>query len=373
MSKDLDTDMDFGANEQKLTPEGQTKAKEVEDFDSELVGKFTGGDQGDDWFDDTEESLDVDEDDEISEGVGDKEIEETEAEETKKTEKSEKTEKEVAVDEEAEKIKETLIQHIKGEDGTGSTVFKVRGKDYNLEDLTPDEIKGYFSKGGAFYEEMENLSVQRKSIEQKELELNTQIQQTRELMNRQRSDVGGGADEVARPSALSHSEEDTEVERALKDINFELMKKIDKIERSSIEQSNSSYGERVLREIDQWKGEYPVASEEEVIAIISQYPNIPVRDAMAASNKHYLSDDYTSRVFNARPDLVKKIEEAGVQKYLARSKKTSGLPARRPSNKSAGERISGKKQKRISNFDDIEARKPEMLAALGGKNPFLDD
>ena len=122
-------------------------------------------------------------------------------------------------------------------------------------------------------------------------------------------------------------------------------------------------------EIDGSVKEFPLASKEEIVAILAtpEYAHVSIRDAAKASHDHYSGDEYFDKVLEARPEKSRQLKEQHIKEYLAeKGKNTSKRINRRRSSSTASSKLSTKKDIPIRNFDDIEARHGEIKANLDG-------
>lgn len=335
---DLDNDFDFDANAEKL----EVKNKDKENTD----------------FDDFDEDMD---DDEVEKEFDEKDDFEDEEEEEEIEEKEEKKEKKLS--EEEQRDKDAMEDAIKYLDEQGGTKYVVKGREYDLRDLTPQEFKDRFSKAGRFYEHMEELSEREKAIQLKEQQVNQNALTVQQLMNQYR---GGGASQPSAnvPDVLKPDDLDDDKTKALKQTLSVALREIDTLKRGQTDTYYRTQEQALLGEIDSLKKEYPLASTEEVIAIKAMYPNVDTRRAMAKSHEHYSSDDYLKKVFEARPDALREFSEDAVKKYQAKKTKSKGGMSRRPAKTSGTKKVSSKERKPKGfdfDFDDAEAASLDFL------------
>ncbi len=338
-----DTDFEsFEENEKKLEEiEEDLEAKEEE---KEVVI------EEDEWLDD-DKPIEKEEKEEKEEEVEEKEVEK---------EKTEKTE--------ADLIKEDLISRL-----DGKTKYRIKGKEYDLVDVEPETILENLSKGGRFFESMEENAAEKKAwsedLRKKEQFLIGQA----EILRQQVQNTIVEPKEEALPPQLEIKEFDSEDVKALKGVIATQHTDMQKFKTVLQEQSTSTGGRNLDYEIDTAIKEFPLGSKEEIVAILAtpEYSHVSIRDAAKASHEHYSGDEYFGKVLEARPEKLRQLKEQHIKEYLAeKGKNTSKRIPRRRSSSTASSKLSTKKEKTIRNFDDIEARHGEIKAKLDG---FGDD
>lgn len=321
-----DNDFDFEENKDKLELKNEDKENtEFEDFEDEV---------------------------DIEKPFGAKEDEE-EKEEEKEEEEVDEVEEKKDLSAEEKQDKDAMEDAIKHLDG--KTKYIIKGKEYDLTDLTPQEFKDRFSKAGRFYEHMDELSDREKAIQLKEQQVNQNALTVQQLMNQYGK--GGASPSANVPAFLKPDDLDDDNTKALKQTLSAAMQKIDNLERGQQDTYYRSQEQMLLGEIDSLSKEYPLASREEVIAIKAMYPNVDTRKAMSKSHEHYVSDDYLNKVFDARPDARREFEEKAVKAYQAKKAKSGGM-SRRPAKTSGGKKVSTKEKKPKGfdyDFNDAEA------------------
>jgi hypothetical protein len=138
--------------------------------------------------------------------------------------------------------------------------------------------------------------------------------------------------------------------------------------KTSLQQQSSSVNSRNLEhDIDGVVKEFPLASKEEIVAILAtpEYSHVSIRDAAKASHEHYSGDEYFGKVLEARPEKLRQLKEDAIKEYLAdKSKKTSTRVPRRRSSSTASSKLDRKREKPVRTFDDIEARHDEITKRL---------
>ena len=272
-----------------------------------------------------------------------------------------------------DKLKADLIKHVIGEDGKGSTKYVVKGQELDLRDLTPEEIKQRFSQAGGWQKGMEDNATERKQIQKDRETLDRGAEQVNELMQRY-GDIAKAESKgkVTTPEFLKPTEFDSDETKAVKEFAAKQHQDIESLKKSNEAATFSQAENAIIREIEHNQKEYTCGSPEEVIAIMSQNPNISIRDAMEASHKHYSGDAYFEKIKAARPDLVRAMKEEGIREHLARKNQTTRtkVPRRRSSSTASTKVSTGKKAKVPTTFDEIEAQHENIKSMI---NQAYDD
>ena len=357
-------------NREPFDPEGAKGS----DFDYEgNLAKLTKSveDDKDTTFDDLEGDVDKDEEaDKVLEGL-EKEEPEEEIEEKVKEKASKKEEQFVKEEKikagqlvEAEKIKDDMIKYL-----DGKTKFVIKGKEYDLADISPEEIKNRFSLAGRAWEVMQENSETRKKLDQERKALEISAQQVQGLMNQYGTQRQEGVVKptIALPDQLKPTEYDSDNEKALKSVISTLYEKLDNVERNQQQQTRTVTERQLLGELDEIKKEYPLASKEEVIAIVANYPNVSMREAAELSHRYYSGDEWLNSVLASRPEKLREIKEQAITEYLTKKAKAQKVARPTSGQTSPGKstEISRVKKKGLKyGFEDAGADALEMLRGL---------
>jgi hypothetical protein len=290
-------------------------------------------------------------------------------------EKEEKEEPEEEVKEEKEEVKEETAEEKKDkeamedmlkyldEDG-GGTKYVIKGKEYDLRDLSPQEFKDRFSKAGRFYQRMEELSAKEKTLTERERLAEEGARRSQEIMRKYGDQ--GTTEQVKVPDALKVREDDMDEVKALKEINAELYTKLGKLEQGYQQQAQTMTEQELYRQLDTLTTEFPMASKEEIVAVKYNYPDADLRTIAENSHNNRMSDDHFNAVTNAHPDKIREIEEKAIEKFLAK-KQTAKRVSRKKSSSTVSSKSSDKKTRTPRTFD--EAREEDMKK---GYEDYLD-
>lgn len=346
-------DMDYSAIQKKLSPsEGSSDEDEVDDISDAPIKEKEKETVDFEEFDD-EEGADL----KYTGDDKEKEVEYKPEKEEKVVEEEEKVEK-TAEEKEAEKIKEDVIKYL---EETGDTKYIIKGRKFDLKDLSPQEFKDRFSKAGRFNERMQELAGREKTLTEKERLVEQGARQAQTIMDRYQPAATGEKEEL--PSELQPSEDDTDDVKGLKSIIGNLTKKVSAMENTQKVYTESTGEERLLYELDTGLKEYPLASREEVLAMKAIRPDIPTRDLMEASHEHYKGNDYINAALEANPEFLRELKEKHITEHLATQQKAGRRVARKKSSSTASSKLSTTRTKAPRDFDDIEARLDKMSSA----------
>lgn len=295
--------------------------------------RIDGGDE--DW-----DKLDKEPEKEVEEKV------EGKVEEKKVEEKKEET-AETKAD---EKLKEDLIKYL-DEEG-GGTKYVVKGREYDLKDLSPQEIKQRFSLAGRAHQVMEEGAEARKQIDERERVAREGAEHSREIMRRY--DKVSGRETSNVPEALKPNELDTDNEKALKEYALDLTNKVNTLEKGLGDQEVIGQERELESQLGTLEKEFPVMSREQVIAVKAFYPKADIRTIAENSHMNQTSDKTVKKVLEYRPDIVRGIKEEGVKEYLAKKQGKTGIPRRRSSSTVSSKSSEKTKSRTPQTFDEIE-------------------
>lgn len=343
------TDMDEKVAQEKMTERHAKSQKEedetvtLEELDDEPV-RLPGGD--DEW-EMSEEGAD------LEYTADDKEEKEEKEEVSPDGEKEEKveTEKKLTPEEEADKKAMDEVIHHLDADG-GGTKYKIKGKEYDVRDLTPQEFKDRFSKAGRFYEAMEELANERKQVQEKERLAEEGARRSQEIMEKY---GGGKPDEVKIPTALKVLEDDPEDVRALKEMNAQMYTELQGLKTNYQQQAQTMTEQELFRQLDTVTKEFPMASKEEIVAVKYNYPDADLRTIAERSHNNRISDPYIDAVLDARPERLREIREKAIEEYLAKKQQVTKV-SRKKSSTTVSSKASSAKKRTPRTFDEIEAQ-----------------
>jgi len=335
-------DMKAKAKEENTSTDDLRREKPPEDH------RVEGGDT--EW--DEEEGADLEY---TGDEKGDKEeIEEVEAEEEKVEKEEAKEEKKELSEEEKqdEKIKEDVIKYLSEEEG-GGTKYRVKGKDYDMRDLSPQEFRDRFSKAGRFEQRMEEMAAKEKIINERERLAEDGARRSQEIMRKYGGEESGKVERL--PDLLKPNDEDTDSERSLKEYTSNLLQRVDKLESGYEQQGFEAQKQDLFRQLDSLEKEFPMLSKTEVIAVKSmpEYAHVDIRAIAENSHNARVGDEYLDAVFKTRPDKLREIEEKAIEKHLMKNPKVKKVSRKKSSTVASGKVSSGKKTTPRT-FDEIE-------------------
>jgi hypothetical protein len=357
------TDMDEKVAQEKMTKRHE-EAQKQEDMDKEptleeLDDEPAHIEGGDDEWAKPEEGADLDSEPSEKEDKEEKEEPEEEVKEEK-----EEVKEETAEEKKDKEAMEDMLKYL-DEDG-GGTKYVIKGKEYDLRDLSPQEFKDRFSKAGRFYQRMEELSAKEKTLTERERLAEEGARRSQEIMRKYGDQ--GTTEQVKVPDALKVREDDMDEVKALKEINAELYTKLGKLEQGYQQQAQTMTEQELYRQLDTLTTEFPMASKEEIVAVKYNYPDADLRTIAENSHNNRMSDDHFNAVTNAHPDKIREIEEKAIEKFLAK-KQTAKRVSRKKSSSTVSSKSSDKKTRTPRTFDEIEAREEDMKK---GYEDYLD-
>lgn len=257
----------------------------------------------------------------------------------------------VVTDAEAQKIMEATLKVV-GDD----VLLKVRGQEFDLQKLTPPEVKKYLQLGIRGYQVMDEYAAKNKELADKESLLNRGIEELQRIQATRGLGQPGG--KIAIPPELQVNEFDTPETTKLKQDQVALLQEKAVLQEEQTVRRTSEVAaqeeQKILGDIETLKGDYPLASQDAVLALKLIFPRAPTEHLMMKSHQMLSSDDFFDKLLKARPDKLREIEESGVKKYLAQKTRVAPLPAKKSGGASA----------------PVGAAKPRN--AVGTVNPFAD-
>jgi len=246
--------------------------------------------------------------------------------------------KEVAVEKKGGKPAETteedpIVTRV-GKD----TILKVKGKEYKLSEFKPEEVQTFLQKGLRFTQLTQETADRERALDERERSLNASAQRLNALQRTQTELKPGATTEQELPKELKPNDLDSEEMKALKSVAAESWKakqaltaRLDALEGRANSQQVEEASKAFINDIAAMKkSDYPLASLEEVIAIHSLRPDIPVKEIVKKSHEIYSSRQHVDSVLSANPLLRKELKDEMVAEYLSERKKT-GSVAGRPS------------------------------------------
>lgn len=291
------------------------------------------------------------------------EEEEPREEEKEVSKKPEKKPDERELNEEVKKI----LAHL-GKDET----LKSKDLEIKVSDLTPEEAKGFLQKGARFYQHMEELSVKERTILERELALARELEQVQDLRSKVEADARRRAAELGatlpRELEIDQENDTPEVVGAKKIAqiqwknNQQLSERLAQIE-SGFDRGKSEEQEtRVLAEINSSKGDFPLASPEETIAVhVLSKGKIPIREIMQRGQQIYGSTGFVDKVFAACPDIRKHYADKFEKEYLVRNK--AAAKKRVPMSPASSSRVVPAKFKKSDvTFDNVSTIAKRAIA-----------
>lgn len=287
---------------------------------------------------------------------------ESKVEKEEKEDKTEETDKE-----DADQIKEDIISRL-----DGKTKVKIKGKEYDLNDLSSDEIVKRFQLAGRAYEIMQKSAEDSK--DQQRLIDQAVENKMRHLFQEMKGSGKTSDEEQSLPEYLKPNDMDTDELKALKQSQALLLKEITGLKTNVDSRADEFVERQFVSDVDRLKGDYPAASLDEVIAIKSLRPDVPTEDIMRASHDHYAHIDFIKTAIEANPEAKRELSEMFVKEYKAKVQKARGATVpRRRSGGSVSRKVTEKTSRPISTFADIEARSGEIDAYLRRKAQAAND
>jgi len=267
--------------------------------------------------------------------------EKEEAEE--KEEPAEKPEK-AETDKPAGKEKVAPIEEdqIKWLPGGKDATIKVKGKEYKLSEFKPDEVKTFLQLGLRGTQRFQEVAEKERQLAEKEATLNAVADRVnllqQQLARGGAPSLGTTTAKVELPKELAPNDMDSEEMRVIKSAaaqswtrSQELAQRLDQIEGRTRSQQDAEAGKAFVDNISKMKeADYPNASLEEVIAIHSLRPDIPVREIVKKSHEIYSSRGHIDNVLKTNPLLRRELKEEMVAEYLAEKQRkptVSGRPS----------------------------------------------
>ena len=318
---------------------------------------------GDDDWDKAPEGADLSDSGEEKGEV--KEVEEVEKEEVKEVEveKKELSEEE----KQDEKIKEDVIKYLSEKEG--GTKYVVKGKEYDMQDLSPQEFRDRFSKAGRFYERMEEISAKEKIINERERLAEDGARRSQEIMQK----YGGGEPKDTSselPEFFKPDADDDYETKAMKKAYNSLQSKVDKLERGQEERDFSVQKQDLFRQLDSLEQEFPMLSKSEVIAVKSmpEYAGVDMRLIAENSHNARVSDEYLDSFFKARPEKLRELNEKAIEGHLMKNPKVRKV-SRKKSSTTASGKVSSDKKKTPRTLDSIE----DYVDGKGGWDNVMPD
>jgi hypothetical protein len=249
----------------------------------------------------------------------------------KKTEKTEEAATKPPADQaaktDADKTTEAVLKYL----GLDSTL-KIKGKEYKLADFAKEDLLALIQKGTRMTQIGQELSQKERLLAERErvAEANA-LQATRLLQTRPEAGATKAATEP--PPALAPSEYDTEDVKSVKQAalsvwkqNQEQAQRLNAIEGGLRSQETEAKSKEFMDDLNAHRADFPLASVEEVIAVHSLRPDIPISDLVRRSHGIYGSVEHVKEVFKHAPEVRKAVEDEVIAAYLARNSKARVLP-----------------------------------------------
>jgi hypothetical protein len=143
--------------------------------------------------------------------------------------------------------------------------------------------------------------------------------------------------------------------------NQDQAKRLNAIEGGIQNQQTEAKTREFLDELTTHKNDFPLASTEEVIAVHSLRPDIPLADLVRRSHAIYGSAEHVKEVFKYAPEVRKQVEDEIISAYLARNSKARVIP-QKPSVQ-GGRPVPAAKVK-ITGFDSAGQAAKKALARM---------
>jgi hypothetical protein len=232
-----------------------------------------------------------------------------------------------------EKTTEDILKHL----GMDSTL-KIKGKEYKLSDFGKEDLLTMVQKGARMTQIGQELSQRERLLAERERVAEQNALQATQLLQHARPGTPRAEQvETEPPKDLVPSEYDTEDVKAVKQValtmwkqNQDQAKRLNDIEGGLKNQQTEAESQKFMDELNRHRADFPLASVEEVIAVHSLRPDIPISDLVRRSHGIYGSSDHIDEVFKLCPEVRKHYEDKFVADYLARQGKTR-VPAQKPS------------------------------------------
>ena len=262
---------------------------------------------------------------------------------------------------EAEKTTEDILKYLGLE-----SPLKIKGKEYKLSDFGKDDLLAYVQKGVRMTQIGQELSDRERLLADRERAAEANAAEATKLFHQLRSapaQAAPGKVPTEPPEELKPSEYDTEDVRAVKSAatamwkqNQEQAQRLHTIESGLQNQQTEADTKQFLNELDAHRADFPLASTEEVIAIHSLRPDIPLSDLVRRSHAIYGSVDHVDKVFQNAPEVRKHYEDKFISAYLSKQKQAKVMP-QKPT--TPGTRTAAPSKPKIRSLDDagLAARK----------------
>ena len=266
-------------------------------------------------------------------------------------------------------LKESMIRQL-GDDFT----LKVKGVERKLKDIPAIELKNGLQKAFRSDQIFNDLSAERRQVEddrrrfeeqrqRQEMEFN-KLRQELELLQRgirpdPSNPFGQAMDEYGNPISPTDSPD----VRRYKFQLAETQKKLSEIENGMRQTSQQAFVSGVENEIKTLSKEYPMAPLDEVIAVKLARPEVRTEDLMKAAHDYYRGDQHIELALANNPEFLTKLKERFVKEYVAKrqsAKKIVGVKK----GSSGSTKVTGKAPAVIRDFRGAEAAAKKYIAEL---------
>jgi len=330
-------------NDFDLIDETPKEGSEDVNTDDALGGSGDSLDFGKDEFfmDDVNEDSSSDEsDDDAQEDIQEDEVEATDKKQTK----------EIHVSPEDKAIQDAVI-NVLGED----VKLKVKGGEYNIKDLSADEIKTYLQKGLRANQVFNDNAAERRQLEEERNRFNRDVQLLNDYNSRIKSTGSDKrANQIDVPEFLKPNELDTDETRNLKQYIYDIQGQVSELRQGHDDSKVQRFENDLRNEIESCRHDYPAASLEEVVAVKLMQPDVKVEELMRISHEHYSSEDFIQSIFKSNPDTFRAIEDKIIADYNRKKATASQGSARRYSPRSDSGKISSAPRKTPDSWYDAE-------------------
>jgi len=248
--------------------------------------------------------------------------------------------------------------------------LKVKGQEFSAKDFTREELRSFVQRGIRMTQIGTALAQRERAVTERERVAEANAVQATRLLSQAREAPSSKATTVQTepPEELQPSDYDTEDVRALKAValnqwkqNQEQTQRLNQIEGGLKDQQTEVETQKFFDELQAHRADFPLASTEEVIAVHSLRPDIPLSDLVRRSHAIYGSVEHVDEVFKHAPEVKKVIGDRFIAAYLARNSKARVVPEK-PSTQ--GGRTSHTASSKVRNFEDAGQMARKMLAQV---------
>jgi len=231
------------------------------------------------------------------------------------------------------------------------TMLKVAGKEYNVSDLSQEELVVALQKG-MYADKMFQENAQRtRELAEKEQLLERGARVVQDLMARHGQGAKAGQN---MPEFLRPNEYDDDNTKSLKDFSAQMYQEVQQLKGASANVNEQKQRDDLFREIDTHSPNFPVASVDEVLALKVLGADAAIPALMEASNRYYSSTNFIKKAMEANPTAKREIAEEIIKGYNLK-RQQAGTVNQRSSRTSGTNKVSAGRSSKIKDFDDADS------------------